>query len=145
MHKDLREMHRKRMLGKNNPRWNNGISEYPNHILLKKRRIEILKKNKGKCEICSKPANLVHHIDGDKSNHSISNLIALCRNCHEPLHCDSEGKSVKGRPTKYVLKYGISVRIMANKFGVKESTIYYWLRVPEKKEWLEKQLSELII
>jgi len=144
MRKDLREMHKKIMTGEGNPRWNNGVSEYPNHILLKKRRIEVLKKSKGKCEICGKPANLVHHIDGDKSNHSIDNLIALCRNCHDPLHCNSGGKSVKGRPTKYVLKYDIPIRIIANRFGVSKGTIYYWLRIPEKKEWLEKQLSEII-
>ena len=49
------------------------------------------------CEVCSKPANDIHHIyfrrhktfelDGREYDiDDILNLIALCRNCHEESH-----------------------------------------------------------
>ena len=57
--------------GDKNPRWNGGNSEYPNHVELKRMRVIVLKNSKGKCDICGKPAKIVHHIDGDKSNHNI--------------------------------------------------------------------------
>ena len=55
---------------------------------LKKRLIrEGIKKNS--CEICQlnnwmgKTINLeLHHIDGDRTNHSLSNLQLVCPNCH---------------------------------------------------------------
>lgn len=55
---------------------------------LKKRLIaESLKENK--CDICGltewlgKPLNMeLHHIDGNKYNHKIDNLMMICPNCH---------------------------------------------------------------
>ncbi|MBA7590000.1 hypothetical protein ES708_32099 [subsurface metagenome] len=140
--KEFREMRRETMKGENNPRWNGGNSEYPNHAEFKRARLEVLKKSKGKCEICGKLAYLVHHIDGDKSNHSIDNLVALCFDCHEPLHRNSDGVSVKGKPTKYGLKYGMSLKSIAKMFRVCPATIYYWLGIPEKRKWLEQKLKE---
>jgi 5-methylcytosine-specific restriction endonuclease McrA len=42
-----------------------------------------------KCEICGisewngKPIQMeLHHIDGDRTNHKLSNLMMLCPNCH---------------------------------------------------------------
>ena len=141
MNKEQREMHRKMMLGKNNPRWNNNHSEYPNHIEFKRKRIETFKRSKGKCEICNGKAKLVHHIDGDKGNHFLDNLIALCRSCHESLHCDSLGKSNGGRPNKYPLEFGLSIKEIAKKFGVVPGTVYYWLGIPHKRKWLKEQLE----
>ena len=129
-------------MGEKNPRWNNGNSEYPNHVEFKKARLKILKKVKGKCEICGKPAKLVHHLNGDKSNHSLNNLIALCFDCHEPLHFKND-RSVRGRPTKYAMKYGRTLREIAQLFGVAISTIHFWNKNPEKREWLENKLKEL--
>ena len=129
------------MKGENNPRWNGGISEYPNHAELKRIRIKIFQKSKGKCEICGEPAKMVHHIDEDKSNHSIDNLIALCLACHESLHCDDNGKSFKGRPLKYNLICNMSVKEISKIFGVCTGTIYYWLKNPKKREWLKEQLN----
>ena len=54
-----------------------------------------------KCEKCGltewlgEPINLqVHHIDGDRTNNSLDNLILLCPNCHSytPNYCKSTGK-----------------------------------------------------
>ena len=39
------------------------------------------------CEICGKKANDIHHINGrGKGMDVISNLIALCRDCHNACH-----------------------------------------------------------
>ncbi|MBA7538345.1 hypothetical protein ES705_30620 [subsurface metagenome] len=128
--------------GEKNPRWDNGSSEYPDHAELKRARIKVLKRSKNKCEICGKQAVIVHHIDGDKSNHNIDNLIAVCLECHEPLHCDDTGKSFKGRPTKYGIIYGMTLKEIAIRFGVSYGTIYNWNNNPKKKKWLEEKLSE---
>ena len=39
------------------------------------------------CELCGKVAVDIHHIDGrGKGKDVISNLIALCRKCHNAAH-----------------------------------------------------------
>ena len=143
MNKQAREERRNAMLGGNNPRWNGGNSDYPNHVILKKIRIKVLQKSKGKCEICGNPAQIVHHIDEDKSNHSIDNLIALCHHCHVNLHRDNNGKSHLGRPNKCNLEYNLPVKEIAKMFGVTSGAVYYWIRNPKKKEWLTKELDEI--
>ena len=98
------------MDGKNNPRWNGGISEYPNHSELKRNRIKVLQRSKGNCEICFKNAYAVHHIDEDKSNHSLDNLIAVCKSCHYALHSGENGKK---KSSKYIRKYGYTIKEIA--------------------------------
>ena len=137
---EFREARREAMKGENNPRWNGGNSDYPNHAEFKRTRIEVLKRSKGKCEICGEPAKLVHHIDGKKDNHNIDNLIALCWLCHEPLHNNDNGKSFKGRPIKYSLICNLSVKDISKRFGVCTGTIYHWLNNPKKAKWLKEQL-----
>jgi hypothetical protein len=129
------------MKGENNPRWNGGNSQYPNHAKLKRARIEVLKKSKGRCEICGKIAKIVHHIDGNKGNQSIENLMAVCTKCHVPLHNDDDPIRSKGRPTKYNLIYGLNIKEIAKYFGVTTQVVYYWIRKPEKRIWLEEQLK----
>ena len=139
----------KHMIGPNNPRWNNGNSAYPNHADFKRARIEVLKRTKGKCEICGEPAILVHHIDGNKANHNLDNLIALCRQCHTSLHYANDEENVimgrgicQDRPTKYSQELGISVKEIAEKFGVTINAVYYWIKDPAKKQWLKEKIKE---
>lgn len=43
------------------------------------------------CEICSKKAIDIHHINGrwnKENSNNIENLIALCRGCHEDAHAN---------------------------------------------------------
>jgi len=137
--KEGRERISESMKGENNPRWNGGSSQYPNHVEFKKARIEVLQNSKGRCEICGKPAKIVHHIDGNKINHNIDNLIALCFKCHELLHIDDNGKSVRGRPLKYNI-YDLSIKEISKIFGVCSGTIYYWIKNPKKEKWLKEKL-----
>jgi hypothetical protein len=80
-------------LGKNNPRWNGGVSEYPNHAEFKKKRIIILSAAYYTCEICKEnKATQVHHKDRNKANHELSNLIAVCQKCHINIHKEESGR-----------------------------------------------------
>jgi len=49
---------------------------------------------------------------------------------------------IKERPTKYILKYGKSLKEIANIFGVSLATIHVWLKNPKKREWVENKLRE---
>lgn len=140
---EFKENRRKAMTGKDNPRWNNGNSEYPNHAELKRVRIEILRNVKGRCEICGRPAKLVHHIDGDKINHNIENLTAVCLMCHSTLHRDDDLIPNLGRPLKYSLICGLPIKNIAERFGVCVGTIYCWIKNPKKEKWLKEQLEAL--
>ena len=141
MRKDLREMHKKIMMGDGNPRWNGGTSEYPNHNELKKIRIKILKKSKGKCEICGNPANVVHHIDGSKTNHSMKNLIPLCDPCHWAVHKKEYGE--RSGTSKYVRKYGMTLEQIGNKLNMSLTTVLYWLKNPNKRNYIENEIQKI--
>ena len=49
-------------------------------------RTKALATTNGRCQSCKEEAGLVHHVDGDKDNHNISNLSPLCRSCHARIH-----------------------------------------------------------
>ena len=72
--------------GKNNPRWKGGVSDYDNHYLMKKQRVIKVKQVQAKCKICNKDGKQIHHKDGSRSNHKLSNLIFVCFKCHGLLH-----------------------------------------------------------
>ena len=126
--------------GDRNPRWNEGISEYPNHSELKKIRIEVLKKSNGKCEICGDHAQVVHHIDFSKDNHNIPNLIALCKKCHIAVHYGDKESNKK--TSKYIRKYGMTLSQISQKIGASKATIIHWVKDPQKQKWLEEQLKD---
>jgi len=53
------------------------------------KRSQVLIRARGRCEKCGKDLQgihpPVHHKDGDPSNNDLSNLIALCPNCHSKI------------------------------------------------------------
>lgn len=43
------------------------------------------------CQICSSRENIVaHHINGDRSDNRLQNLIPVCRVCHGKIHVGKE-------------------------------------------------------
>lgn len=56
------------------------------------------------CGVCGQKfnrylaGNLVHHIDGNRTNHDIENLIVLCPTCHGKIHNRSRGRFVPTVP-----------------------------------------------
>lgn len=93
------EYHRLRMKGKDNPRWEGGISndEYPFEWNAKLKLGIKTRDNFTccKCGLVKKGNNVkldVHHIDKDKNNCNKDNLITLCHTCHMQYHSQTQGK-----------------------------------------------------
>lgn len=62
--------------GENNNNWKGGIGTY-------RKILEDIKQ----CQKCSSAKFVVtHHIDGNRYNNSIDNLIRLCKRCHQIEH-----------------------------------------------------------
>ena len=133
--------------GKNNNRWNGGISEYPNHGQLKRNRLEKLKQAGNKCEVCGDEAFCVHHLDGSVDNHDLDNLAVLCKKCHFILHAGRNEKNFSVRPktSKYIREYGMTLREMAERFGGCETTYYYLHQRDELHKFIEEQKQEATI
>lgn len=69
--------------------WKNGITKITyngiGYTSVLKRKIKELYENK--CSNCLSSNNLhIHHIDKNKSNNDIENLILLCASCHMKIH-----------------------------------------------------------
>lgn len=93
--------------GKNNPGYKHGLriaGRLPKYgkdfDKTLKRQIKV--RDGFNCQIClvnfsgKKSKNLdVHHIDEDKFNNTLENLISLCKACHTKLHWDNLKKSNK--------------------------------------------------
>lgn len=114
--KNCRGMHAPK--GKNNFMWKGGVAEYPNHYLMKKNRLIVLMYHP-KCEMCDKPAVCIHHRNGDKSDHRLSNLMASCIKCNA-------GIRFKPNNAKYFRLYGISFSEISSKTNYTYAHIYGW-------------------
>jgi len=73
--------------GKGNPNWQGGKSFEPYGPEFNQKLKEQIRLRDGeKCRLCGEPANDrcldVHHIDYDKTNNKLENLITLCFRCH---------------------------------------------------------------
>jgi len=77
-----------------NPKWNNGSSfqKYPKKFTEIKSKIR--ERDKKLCRFCGKTEIQngkqldVHHIDYNKTNNNINNLISLCMKCHRHVDRD---------------------------------------------------------
>lgn len=62
-------------------------------------RKEILKRDSYQCRICFnediEKSLHIHHIDYDRDNNSLNNLVALCSSCHFRIH------EMKYKPSLY--------------------------------------------
>ena len=57
----------------------------------------------------------MHHIDEDKGNHEVSNLICLCNHCHGNLHRESQ--VARKSTSTYRRKYGYTLKEMGDIIG----------------------------
>ena len=91
---------RPELQGKKHWNWQGGISDVPydeafNIVLRDKVRV----RDKHICQECGVPElecnrkHSVHHIDEDKSNSSMHNLILLCQSCHNKIHVRRDKKT----------------------------------------------------
>lgn len=98
-----------------NPNWKGGVSQYKDHYLFKKNRLEILEKCNYVCELCNDTAQIVHHKDNTSTNHSIENLMPLCQKCHCTFRVY--------KTSKYKRLYGMNLHQIAQKLGVSVTTV----------------------
>jgi hypothetical protein len=79
-------------IGEHNPMWKGGITNIPYPHEFFEVQIYIREFSNNRCEMCNKSkidnkSELsVHHIDSNKENNNITNLIALCKSCHGKSH-----------------------------------------------------------
>lgn len=84
----LSEEQREKHRGENNPQWRDGSSrrKYPPEFNNYLKQL-VKERDKYRCQLCGNVENLVvHHIDWDKMNNDINNLITLCQECHGGLN-----------------------------------------------------------
>ena len=73
------------LYGEKSANWRNGAGSY--------RAIMSRAKVKPICSMCQqddKRVLVVHHIDGNRQNNSLKNLIWVCRNCHCLIHVHNQ-------------------------------------------------------
>ncbi len=79
----------KNQIQENHPLFCGNTTRYENFTNEKKKEVKEL--DGYKCVKCGNETDLlVHHIDGNKSNSLINNLITLCRSCHSSITFDEE-------------------------------------------------------
>lgn len=74
---------KKGLRGERNPNWQGGIARLPYPFdwteTLKR---SIRQRDNYTCQLCSEEGTYVHHIDYNKRNCNLDNLITLCTSCH---------------------------------------------------------------
>lgn len=78
---------RQQMLGENNPSWHGGTSRIPyGREFTEALKAQVRERDGYLCQHCGAEDLLrnfsVHHIDYDKKNNDLKNLLSLCRPCH---------------------------------------------------------------
>ena len=103
--------------GKNNYNWNGGTWGYTNSSVMMKNRLIKLAEH-SICEHCQeKPATEIHHIDEGRTNHELSNLMAVCHKCNCGSLC------TKIRTNKIRRKYGKSVKEFSEIYKLPQSFV----------------------
>lgn len=79
-------MHRERMAGEKNPNFRDGghLGHYRKRF--RKAGSILLRIAIPRCEECGSEQTITHHIDQNKQNDTIENLVVLCKSCHMRFH-----------------------------------------------------------
>lgn len=75
-------------VGENHRKWRGGVDGiYPKEFNAELKR-KIKERDKDKCRICWQIQERmeVHHMDGNRKNNDMDNLILLCMDCHHRIH-----------------------------------------------------------
>lgn len=104
--KEYRDAAADRVKGEKNPNWRGGATNNPypdgwNRELKNK----IRDRDGHKCQICSISGKVVHHIDADKNNLDLDNLITVCKRCHHNIHSTRKTDNIVISAFRSMLKY----------------------------------------
>jgi len=125
-------------IGKDNINWKGGIAEYANHAQMKHVRKQKLESVHWVCELCGGKATEIHHKDGRKSNHDITNLIATCHKCHmSKLH-----KTMKRRPA--LLYHGKTIKELITLTDLSYTTIYKFIKNKKQSKLVKFMIDTLL-
>lgn len=86
----IRVSHLGLQCGCNNPNWHGGTARLPYLYEFFQVRPFILNRDSCLCRLCLKKSNHVHHIDYNRDNNRINNLMVLCRSHHSETNGDRE-------------------------------------------------------
>lgn len=78
----------KQFIGEKHKLWNGGV-DYRKRLERSGRKKECVR-----CALKDQRLLAVHHIDEDRSNNKLENLIYLCHNCHHLIHRDKVEKRI---------------------------------------------------
>ena len=96
------------------------------------------------CFACSSADDVqVHHLDGDRNNNDLDNLIPLCRQCHTKLH--SKGLDGLEKLLKPVSERShIDPQKTSFQFQIDDEKWRQWKNTVPREKSLEKRIIELI-
>jgi hypothetical protein len=70
--------------GADHGKWQGGSGEYPSEFMMI--RPEVKQRDSYQCQFCGQTNFLeIHHLDEDKTNNSLDNLLTLCLWCHRSV------------------------------------------------------------
>lgn len=81
--------------GPNNPAFYSGGNPGVYGPMFKSMKPRVLARDGGVCFVCGAVGKLdVHHVNRDKKNNSMLNLVAVCRTCHRKLENEDAARSL---------------------------------------------------
>lgn len=90
------------------------------------------------CKLCDGDTDIVaHHIDGDRSNDDLDNLMPVCQGCHAKIHSGSAGYE-----EWFEKLHPSSQRGLGGSIKEERSTVNVYLPVP-LREKLDQQYRDL--
>ena len=121
--------------GENNPNWKGGICETGQMMRLsdkmRKWRAGVHKRDNYTCQLCScSPSLHVHHIDYNRDNNTVLNLITLCHSCHSKTNGKADKRAAWTKHFREIQsqRFKIPLRTLKEK-GVVYTTAPYQPRI----------------
>jgi len=96
------------------------------------------------CSNCGSTSSLeVHHLDGDRTNNSVENLLPLCRVCHRKLHRSGLG-GLEDELKPVEMRGHIDQSKLAFQFTLQTQLWEEWKDTVPRSKALDERIRELI-